>query len=90
MRPSSLFHFPMNLASQSAGRAVLAATEGLGLLRDMVIMSEGVASWLTATAVSGGHETEDVADPLASPWDAVVRTPPALPHHGRSIDQPAA
>jgi hypothetical protein len=98
VRLFDLFHLPIDLASNFTARTALVANEGWGVFRDIVIMGEGFLTWIIALGGFGGREVtpaDNVSDPLAKPWDDVVRAPRTPGHHARRSDvsghhQPAA
>jgi hypothetical protein len=68
------------------------ANEAFGLVRDIVITTEGVLSWVTGLALRSGpdlYAADIAADPFASPWDDVVRTPRCQERHPRGNVAPA-
>jgi hypothetical protein len=83
---------PGEMASALILRSGSIASEAFGLVRDIVITTEGVLSWVTGLALRGGpdlYAADVAADPFASPWDDVVRTPRCHQRHPRGSVAPA-
>lgn len=67
---------PLDLASKSILRSGRVVKEAMSFTRDLLIVTEGVLTWVVALALPGpGPSAGDVVDPFASPWDEVMRAP---------------
>lgn len=78
-----MLQIPIDLANRSIVRSGRVAKEGLGLTKDIMIMTEGVLSLIFEMAVPRGPDlsaSDVAADPFATSWDEVVRAPRAQSH----------
>ena len=97
IRLLSTMQSPIHVLGGAVVRSAAIASQSLVFARDALIVAEGLFTWISAVSAFPEWSASDVArDPLASPWDDIVRMPtssayaPGAGLVGPGHNQPAA